>query len=186
MFTLWNLLCIEKLGIIFDLGATYSYAKLSRVIYSFNQFHMFAVIITMWRRSDFCWGQTNIVLCVGMVGLIVNTDSLVGIQTALSLPDFCHTMASFFPRGHLPFKDRIKRSLLLHQSKIQDLIWGKDLTLHLLFSSVRGMWRRRTWALVKKDPRVLLRPNWPSEITFISTESHQPQYWLCSRHWIRF
>lgn len=47
MFTLWNLLCIEKLGIIFDLGTTYSYAKLSRVIYSFNQFHMFAIIITM-------------------------------------------------------------------------------------------------------------------------------------------
>jgi len=44
MFTLWNLLCIEKLGIIFDLGLTYFYAKLNnRVIYSFNQFHIFAI-----------------------------------------------------------------------------------------------------------------------------------------------
>lgn len=108
-----------------------------------------------------------------MVGLIVNTESLVGIQTALSLPDFCHTMASlYFPRGRLPFHDRIKRRFLLFVKVKLGLKMRGSLDFVLAFEPSLGHVEEENMIYDGERPMSMATKLWPTETPCNSTKSH--------------
>lgn len=160
MFTLWNLLCIEKLGIIFDLGPTYFYAKLNnRVIYSFNQFHIFAI-----SRLDFFWGHNQHHTFRRTYGLTANTDILVSIQTILRFPIFPQVRSTTFLYG----------LILMWKHQKESHYWGST---GLLTLKCGGM-----FAFVRKEkgkPQNVLHSNAAKSV---SGRTSCRQIWALSDH----